>query len=452
MTDELNKKQIKLCLSCKKGHTVLKKYSSIYWIQTNKKISRKNEILVNQIIEILENNNNEDSIEKLVQLRKSYKRNRDIKELLDNITYKLKEKGYVNIEELLSEYILTSKEKEHIEELAELLDIKGDIIEKYEILSQLSQSKNYEEKIETGNEEQIFCLANIYMLLTSVSMLYKSYYLPMQKDFQNFTVQIMNEKISYSKESFNNSKNYSEKQFEIQKRIFEQFCSTEFNSYKIYETTDCSSQMLLQDFREWKNDTNIQTLVEKAHSTFERIHQLPEEKENIIYCYLVHAPKKFRYCFGKVAYNQNMKESIIEMLSGNTLKKSTVQSYVNTDKPQNEQETIEKLSKILLVSPEVLQTGIGKIYGNWTEFLTEEFLQELQKFEKGKNFKKIKDIKESIIEFLKMEYSDFEAILKQFPEFFYEEEIDIFDNDYERFEALLNEKEFYTLLEVLENN
>lgn len=460
--DEVIKEQIKMCLSCRKGHEILKKYKDIYPIVNNKEISPKNNELVKSIKQMLDCNNFDEACQNIyAELKKKFRGKGEILLLVDNTKAQLQYGRNQNIERRLGKYILNENEILLIEEMAQLLNIKGDIEEKWNMIKALSESRAFEVSEET------VCINNMRVIINLIQYLYADKCSNLftangkHKKIIQDILDIMNEqnkkKIGKDYTGYDKNKETIEHFVKIgaldsnmrikhDKRIqeiFEKFCSVDSRKYEIETGRNCESEMFLRYVENIDED-----YVNKKNNFLKRFYQLPEDKREIAYLYLKNAPKKTYICIRETMRKQNMGEKQIERIS--KFSHSTVQDMQKP--PYKKVENIIEISKVLLVSPEVLFTGTGKIYGNWNDCLNKDFLQELQKLDEGKEFKCVGDIEKKLKELLEMEYSEFLELLKNYPEFFCEEEYELFDNELEYFEALLNEKEFYTLLEVLENH
>lgn len=453
--DNFTKDKIKLCLSCVKGHKVIRDYHEIYRMCHEKNISAQNIDMADKIKKVLECGDICEGKKILTQLRINYKRNDEIKELIDDAREELVSKKNQDISKRLLKYNFEESDKVAVEDLADVLGIEGSLLDKYEKLVRLSHGAPFEE-----NDTE--CLKNLYIIIHAISTLYDEEKDEMINKHQNevFVLKAMNERNKelgniYKKKKVDNlTSNWERIDGEEKKKmratirdIFNQYCFNDFSQYKVDETRECGRQI----FKLYVDNIDSVFLTKKNEIT-KRIEMLPETSQKIVCDYLKHAPKKFGVNLQRIMSDQQMTErfisNIIEMRS------STVQYLKECDIFKLEEKYLKQLCILLLVSEDVLKTGIGKRYGNWRDFLDEECIKGLQESNDltDVNTKREAEgfVKEQIREIVKMDDAEFDEFLEKNSEYLYEEDYALYESTWEWFNALLHQDEFYTLLEVLE--
>lgn len=225
-----------------------------------------------------------------------------------------------------------------------------------------------------------------------------------------------------------------------------EYCSSAYDEYKMLR--DCQSEKFLEYITSLKSPLD-----------HKRIYNLKDEYFNIIENYIIKAHKSFGYNFSRIMEIQGLTENDISKLFCDTNKISKIQKLCESKEPTLQKADIKLLTRILLVSEDVLYCGTGKIYGNWKLALEQGKNKD---FQDNYHTSKSKDTKEAIrkqiIEFINLEDENFEDMIRD-NEFFYEENICLFTYeedgeeyyDYDlMYENLLHPEDFDTLLSVLE--
>lgn len=182
-----------------------------------------------------------------------------------------------------------------------------------------------------------------------------------------------------------------------------------------------------------------------------RVNDLNMEHKEIIREYIKNAPKKFGNNLKLIMERQGMTEQDIAMLIGVT--PSVIQSLEKCEATERSKEDIIRLCRALLVSEDVLYNGAGKIYGNWKMLLDKEGIKALQEADKDMNArdKKVSAMemknfaRGKIKELIERDDSEFYQMIKDSPELFCEEDINIYPDEKDGFKNLLHKEEVYVV-------
>lgn len=215
----------------------------------------------------------------------------------------------------------------------------------------------------------------------------------------------------------------------------------------------------------------------------------------ILQIYLKKAPKKFSYIFNQILNRFAGEEKIsttdiAELLFDEKKKKTTVEGYLDENEKSTElsEQELKKLSRILLVSEEVLSCGVGEIYGTWKialnerknklfqygdnhikGLLSQEELDEFNSKEKSRShrisYPTTEKIYQNIKKLISQTDDDFYTMIREysgnedesknffhienFSAFFYEECGELFYDYQAMYNQLLEPKSFDVLLSVL---
>ena len=174
--------------------------------------------------------------------------------------------------------------------------------------------------------------------------------------------------------------------------------------------------------------------------------------QTIVWDFIKYAPKRFGNILSMVMNLQEMNETDIARLLD--IKPNRVQAFQKNIEPPKDKDTILLLSRTLLVSEDVLSCGYGHRYGNWNSLFRKEEIEDF--IEKGKELKltnaiEVKNwLRRNIHKFTEMKQGEFEKFVEEnSPKFFCTEEINIFKDIKSAYEELLDKKAVYTLLDVL---
>lgn len=208
---------------------------------------------------------------------------------------------------------------------------------------------------------------------------------------------------------------------------------------------------------------------------YNRIKNIKSEYQTIIYQYLTKAPKNFGAILSFIMDYEGITEQDIVNLWG--IPVSKIQQYKNNESNPLTKDKLKELGRILLVSEDFLICGAGVNYGNWGIVLNHlrESNEELMS-EETKEFIKLlndsghynyaktitalrKAVQEDIKNLIQLSEDDFNKIITDNPDFFYNDEICVFTNiedgelyyDYQAmYDNLLHPEEFDVLLSILE--
>lgn len=228
-----------------------------------------------------------------------------------------------------------------------------------------------------------------------------------------------------------------------------------FDTGKLIEYEDSCSviygkQCFDNLYHEYKKKNEIK---EESTKFISRLNNLNSMYKSIMNTYLMNAPKKMGDILSFLMNLKNIKSNDIDILlfkGDNKVGKSkisSIQSLMKVDAP-TDRNCIDftKLCRILLVSEDVLKTGVGKSYGKW---VTTEQMKAYSKDMKLPQTSTINEFRNSIIEIINYSEDKFQDFIKQYPEYF---ETKDFSLEPEMlFLTLLNKKEAYVLLDILEN-
>lgn len=463
------KNQMNVCLSCRKGQKIIRDYKTIYKMHIEKYISSSNIELVKTLRSVLEDGDVCEGEKTLEELKKNYNNNTDIKILIEDTKAELTGFQKRNVSKRLLKYDIKESEKQVVEDLASVLNIEGSLIKKYETLLKLSSEKPLD-------KDMTECFKNLSFIIRAIKPVYKDEtdVLDFETKYEVDVLCAMNERNKQLKNSYKEcdireewerlgkkekEKTNREETKKKIKYIFEQFCTSNFPKYKVENDTNCNCQLFLEIVK------NIdESKVKTENDFYKRINNLSETNQTIICDYLFYAPKKFGSNLQRIMLIQDMSERFISALAGidimsngtevPKIRASTIQSLLKCNTPSIKKEYFERICKILLVSENVLKTGVGKRYGNWKDFFNEECIKEMKESDDFPNAhtdgQAKKNLKEEIQEIVEMDNAGFDEFLKKNEEYLYGEDCVLYETEWECFEALLNQDEFYTLLEVLE--
>lgn len=205
--------------------------------------------------------------------------------------------------------------------------------------------------------------------------------------------------------------------------------------------------------------------------------KLKEEYQTILKEFLIKAPKDFGKLFTLIFNKQKLTEQEIANIWNKLhrfedIEAGKIQSLKGGKTNDLSPEQIKFLSRILLVSEDVLKCGTGKIFGNFQIPLnpvrakhkpTEEENNYLKRLKEEYKTDTIRNLRQEVINkiasIINLDDEDFYRIINENKEFFCEEDICLFTYeedgeeyyDYDlMYENLLHPEDFDTLLSVLE--
>lgn len=241
------------------------------------------------------------------------------------------------------------------------------------------------------NEENIECVETIHKIIKSIKSLFYSRigdYEFFVEDCQKHTVEVISKiqtllninavdiesewlKIKKLKElqkqNFDKVKNQSIKKYEEYKELVNYYCVNSYNAIP-YEYSNSYGR----DYRNCKCE-NFLEYVKKidnpviAGFNYERIDKLKEEYQNVVYDFICKTPKRFGQLFKKIKEIQNLNDTEItnSLWEDSNKKVSSIDSLLKSAQPELTSEQLKRLSRILLVSEDVLKCGTGISYGLW---------------------------------------------------------------------------------------
>lgn len=418
---KLQKKQIERCLSCRIGSSLIYAYMLIYGEEDYR--DKKVKINIKKIIKVLESN------------------------------------------KVWDEKLDKKKDKELWKRLSEIGD--EEIKKMFDMLKGLSTDSAF--KGETD-----MCFINIQPIIVALQNIHKnSKGEAMLENLTNLTTVLstmvaLNKKLqpNYDEDSAKEAlglfkkcnRNLDEKQtrmlrIRIKKIVSNFYDNVPESRFIIHGRGDCFLKSADYNQSKWENESKLD---EEYKSYMNRVNDLSMEDKDIIHGYIKNAPKKFGNNLKLVMERQGMTEQDIAMLIDVT--PSVIQSLEKCEATERSKEDIKRLCRALLVSEDVLYNGAGKIYGNWKMLLDKEGIKALQEADKSLNAhdKKVSAMemknfaRGKIKELIERDDSEFYQMIKDAPELFCEEDINIYPDEKDGFKNLLHKEEAYTLLKVLE--
>lgn len=278
--------------------------------------------------------------------------------------------------------------KDEVQGIADTLNFEGSFEEQFDFVLNLSKAKLSKKGL---NEENIECVETIHKIIKSIKSLFYSRigdYEFFVEDCQKHTVEVISKiqtllninavdiksewlKIKNLKElqkqNFDKVKNQSIKKYEEYKELVNYYCVNSYNAIP-YEYSNSYGR----DYRNCKCE-NFLEYVKKidnpviAGFNYERIDKLKEEYQNVVYDFICKTPKRFGQLFKKIKEIQNLNDTEItnSLWEDSNKKVSSIDSLLKSAQPELTSEQLKRLSRILLVSEDVLKCGTGISYGLW---------------------------------------------------------------------------------------
>jgi len=393
--DEFEKKQIEKCLACKIGHDVINGYGEIY---------------------------------------------RDLFE---------------------PEQIKKKSDKETVENLIRMLKIQGDYKEKYARLKTLSK---YDK---TNNEAacELTCFIRLQPIITFLTpFFYCTDEIPNGKPYAKIIFSKMNELNNQHNDSYDINKGkevidklYNKEYIKGHRKDIRQGLEDIYYTYidikTIKEKVNCNGEYFLNFIEVISQEYRRNQEINREFDHFcDRIKNLNNQFQAIIWEYINFAPKRFGDILDIVMKQQNMNETDVFHLTG--IKPNAVQELQKNIEPTKREHDIFLIARALLVSENVLYCGIGQRYGNWNTLFRDEEIRNIQDNAELKCSNKTeakKWLRKNIREIMDMEQKEFEELVREnTPDFFCTEDINLFPDRKSAYEELLDKKAVYTLVNVLE--
>ena len=427
MKKNISREQMNQCLNCRIGYTTIYNFKDLYEI-----------VRIKQAIE---------SYKQKIAKTKLEKDSQELKT-------KLKESEEI-YKDLVSEFT------ESIDELAEPLEIEGDVKTKLKKLESLYSNESIDE---TDN----FCLFNLHEIIYPLRHLY------MENAENEDIVERTSGKtaILHCMNKINNTyhSNYDFASTSEALKLFSSKDSTDNNietvangirkiwnfyltnhpNYKIHNKSECFRQ-LFDTLR--KKDSEHISRTSKANNYFDRKKKLNPEYQVIIDNYIPTAPKHMGNNLTHIMQLQNMSEQDIAKLTD--LKANKIQSMMRSKTTELNEKELTLICRALLISKSLLFTGMGEVYGNWKDILElkNENIENVNEMF-NQSFKTKTEVtnhlRKNIHELIDVSEDAFNETITENPQFFNIETLHLYDNETEEYEHLLHPEEAETLLEVCE--
>jgi hypothetical protein len=359
--------------------------------------------------------------------------------------------------------------KSEVRNISEMFNFKGNFDEQLSFILNFSKKKTNRDIHKKLDIEFVDCVENLHRIIKSVAVLFNDssdgeFYI---EDWQKYTVEVIGKikslleddesycsdkcinaawsRIKKLKDHYDNGDNCSLDQlnsiYNKYKNILTDYCNTPINSLK-YEYSSSNDSR----FRNCQCE-NFLNCVEKYDGSavwdfsYQRIDKLKAEYRDIVYDFISRIPKSFCDIFTAIVNIQNLSDTNIKQLLyvGKDKFQSSISSLRKSETPKLTRTEIKKLSRILLVSEDVLKCGTGKSYGVW----------------------KTTDTVDEISEIINLSDSDFKKKLIE-KNIYNEQDICVFYKvddktkevyaDYEKmFDTAKHQEEIDTLISVLED-
>lgn len=247
------------------------------------------------------------------------------------------------------------------------------------------------------------------------------------------------------------------------------YCSPKYNDND-YLKSICNEIDTLKSCEKNKKEKGTESNIEW------RILDLSDYNKEIAISYLTNAQKRSGYVIDRLMKIQRLTDTDISKLfyvdSQDINNKNKIQGLhnINSESNQLSKEELKRLSRIFLVSENVLTCGTGIIYGNWKTAINENKNYEVQNSfdddddtENGNEKRPSMITKQKIFKklekYINLNDTDFKNLISDNPQFFTEKEICLFTYKYENetyydydsmYKFLVNPENFDLLLSILE--
>ena len=427
MKKNISKEQMNQCLNCRIGYTTIYNFKDLYEIVRAKQ-----------------------AIESYRQKITKTKLEKDLQELKTKL-----EESEEKYKDLVFEFT------ESIDELAESLEIEGDIEKKLEILGLLCSN-------EVSDETDNFCVFNLHEIIYPLRHLYmenaKNEDITERPSGKIAILRCMNEINKTCHSKYNSADTSEALKLFLKKESTDASTGAVANgirkiwnfyllnppTYKIHNKSECFQQ-LFDTLR--KKDSEHISNTSKANNYFDRKKKLNSEYQIIIDNYIATAPKHMGNNLTRIMQLQNMSEQDIAKLTD--LKANKIQSMMRSKTTELNETELTLICRALLISKSLLFTGTGEVYGNWKDILelknenienvNEMFNQSFKTKTEVTNY-----LRKNIHELIDVSEDTFNKTITENPQLFNIETLHLYDNETEEYEHLLHPEEAETLLAVCE--
>lgn len=427
MKKNISKEQMNQCLNCRIGYTTIYNFKDLYEIVRAKQ-----------------------AIESYRQKITKTKLEKDLQELKTKL-----EESEEKYKDLVFEFT------ESIDELAESLEIEGDIEKKLEILGLLCSN-------EVSDETDNFCVFNLHEIIYPLRHLYmenaKNEDITERPSGKIAILRCMNEINKTCHSKYNSADTSEALKLFLKKESTDASTEAVANgirkiwnfyllnppTYKIHNKSECFQQ-LFDTLR--KKDSEHISNTSKANNYFDRKKKLNSEYQIIIDNYIATAPKHMGNNLTRIMQLQNMSEQDIAKLTD--LKANKIQSMMRSKTTELNETELTLICRALLISKSLLFTGTGEVYGNWKDILelknenienvNEMFNQSFKTKTEVTNY-----LRKNIHELIDVSEDTFNKTITENPQLFNIETLHLYDNEMEEYEHLLHPEEAETLLAVCE--
>lgn len=427
MKKNISKEQMNQCLNCRIGYTTIYNFKDLYEIVRAKQ-----------------------AIESYRQKITKTKLEKDLQELKTKL-----EESEEKYKDLVFEFT------ESIDELAESLEIEGDIEKKLEILGLLCSN-------EVSDETDNFCVFNLHEIIYPLRHLYmenaKNEDITERPSGKIAILRCMNEINKTCHSKYNSADTSEALKLFLKKESTDASTEAVANgirkiwnfyllnppTYKIHNKSECFQQ-LFDTLR--KKDSEHISNTSKANNYFDRKKKLNSEYQIIIDNYIATAPKHMGNNLTRIMQLQNMSEQDIAKLTD--LKANKIQSMMRSKTTELNETELTLICRALLISKSLLFTGTGEVYGNWKDILelknenienvNEMFNQSFKTKTEVTNY-----LRKNIHELIDVSEDTFNKTITENPQLFNIETLHLYDNETEEYEHLLHPEEAETLLAVCE--
>lgn len=427
MKKNISKEQMNQCLNCRIGYTTIYNFKDLYEIVRAKQ-----------------------AIESYRQKITKTKLEKDLQELKTKL-----EESEEKYKDLVFEFT------ESIDELAESLEIEGDIEKKLEILGLLCSN-------EVSDETDNFCVFNLHEIIYPLRHLYmenaKNEDITERPSGKIAILRCMNEINKTCHSKYNSADTSEALKLFLKKESTDASTEAVANgirkiwnfyllnppTYKIHNKSECFQQLF--DTLKKKDSEHISN-TSKANNYFDRKKKLNSEYQIIIDNYIATAPKHMGNNLTRIMQLQNMSEQDIAKLTD--LKANKIQSMMRSKTTELNETELTLICRALLISKSLLFTGTGEVYGNWKDILelknenienvNEMFNQSFKTKTEVTNY-----LRKNIHELIDVSEDTFNKTITENPQLFNIETLHLYDNETEEYEHLLHPEEAETLLAVCE--
>lgn len=290
--------------------------------------------------------------------------------------------------------------EDNVQGIAKTLNFEGSFEEQLDFVLNLSKAKLSKKGL---NEDNFECVETIHKIIKSIKRLFFSCpeeYECFIEQCQKQTIEIisiiqtmLNDKAvdieaewikikklqERQKLHPDEAENLFNKKYTEYKELIDDYCVKFYNEipYEYSNSSDSDYRNCkCENFLEYVKKIDNPVIVDFNH---ERIDKLKAEFQNVVYEFISKTPKRFGELFKRIKKIQNFTDTdITNLLWENPKKgKSIIASLVKSAEPKLTNEQLKKLSRILLVSEDVLKSGAGISYGLWKSTDTLDEISEI---------------------------------------------------------------------------